>query len=335
VGTVSYWHGCFSELGLTGLYGSQRRLHVELVWRADSAEEFAPRAREWLTETKAELFGELDRRLPSDAVMRAPADSMLEVLGPPGATYATIHVRLKPFRPDSYGSSGVYSPRAWQRVLDRLQSAYPLEIRLWMMPLDAEGIMVKDERGTWSVDAGVGICRHEEDPRWVQFCIQASSQLVPWPESAEIQTAWVDFFERWAIRLDACYGHVTDDADDRGGTALEQAAYAAVGTYPPTIPRCREALRGYSWVTICAPELVGRLGGVAALAASGAFHEVRELPRGQALLRATPLVEEYEGAAVERAFRTLAPVLLPGRVDKMNAPALGRLVLGVDAADYR
>lgn len=51
-----------------------------------------------------------------------------------------------------------------------------------------------------------------------------------------------------------------------------------------------------------------------ALAASGAFGEVRELPGGQVLLRATPLLEQCEGAAVQRVFHALVPVLLSGRV---------------------
>jgi len=143
----------------------------------------------------------------------------------------------------------------------------------------------------------------------------------------------VSFVGTWADRLDACYAHVTDDADARG-TALEMATQRR-GIDPPTVPRCREVLRGYSWVTICAPELAERLGGVPALTASGAFYQVHKLSGGQVLLRATPLLEQYEGASVERVFRVLAPVLLPGWAAKPRAPVGARLMLGVDAADYQ
>ncbi|MGC1282944.1 MAG: hypothetical protein WA895_08420, partial [Streptosporangiaceae bacterium] len=76
-----------------------------------------------------------------------------------------------------------------------------------------------------------------------------------------------------------------------------------------------------------------RLGGAAALAASGAFAEVAELPGGQVFLRATPFIEDYQGDAVRRVFETLAPVLLAGRSRRPSRG--GRLVEDADAADYR
>jgi hypothetical protein len=163
--------------------------------------------------------------------------------------------------------------------------------------------------------------------------IEAPADLVSWPSPA-VQDEWVSFAETWATRLDACYGHLTDDASNTLGTALEMATQT-LGIDPPAVPRCHEVLRGYSWVTVCAAELAQRLGGAPALTASGAFYQVRDLPGGRVLLRATPLLEEYEGPAVERAFRALAPVLLPGRVDPKRAPLNARLLLGADAADHR
>jgi hypothetical protein len=101
-------------------------------------------------------------------------------------------------------------------------------------------------------------------------------------------------------------------------------------------PRCRAVLRGYSRVTICAAELAIRLGGASALAASGAFDEVRELPGGRVHLRATAAVEDLEGAAVRRAFEALAPVLLPGRPDPERLSGMpARLVRDCDAGDFR
>jgi hypothetical protein len=302
-----------------------RDLYAELECRVDSGDEFARLARDWLTQVKAELFPELDRHLPSDATLRAQtSEDLFGVIGPPNVTWASLHLQRKPS--PFGGSDGLYSPRAWQRVLNGLDS-HPFDIDLTMMPLDAEGRLVN------SPDAvSIGIHRQYDHPEWVQFVAEASSPLVPWQGSAKVQAEWVEFLERWAVQLNACYGHVADDAHPIVGTALEQAT---IGTATPTTPRCREVLRGYSWVTICAPELVDRLGGVAALTRSGAFYEVRELPGGQVLLQATPLLEQYEGVAVERVFRVLAPVLLPGRVDEVNSPRLWRLVVGVDAADYQ
>jgi hypothetical protein len=95
--------------------------------------------------------------------------------------------------------------------------------------------------------------------------------------------------------------HITDDAYTYA-TALERAVTG--GDYdPPLVPRCHEVLRGYSWVTICAAELAVRLGGAGALAASGAFDEVTELPGGQVFLRATPTLDEYQGEVVRRCSK--------------------------------
>lgn len=102
------------------------------------------------------------------------------------------------------------------------------------------------------------------------------------------------------------------------------------------MPRSREVLRGYSWVTVCAPELAARIGGAAALAATGAFDEATELTGGQVYLRATPALYDYEGTAVRRVFEALASVLLSGRPRPTSRAAMsGRLVKDVNAADYR
>jgi hypothetical protein len=307
---------------------AMRWLHLELTCRADSAEEFARHARSWLTEARTELFPGLSRRLPGAAVLRRQTDDPDAAIGPPGATWAHFYVRreVTPYRGTS---TQLYKPRAWQRLLDTLASAYPFAVNLVLLPLDEEGQPVDSQTAV-----SVVINRDQDDPRWVRFMLDAPEELISWRSSARVQEEWVSFVATWAARLDACYGHLTDDASDSRGTALEMATQI-LGIDPPTVPRCHEVLRGYSWVTVCAPELAQRLGGVRALTASGAFHQVRELPGGQVLLRATPLLEQYQGAAVERIFRVLAPVLLPGRADPELAPVGGRLVFGADAADYQ
>jgi hypothetical protein len=303
------------------------RLQLELTCRADSAEEFARHARSWLTEARTELFPELSRRLPGAAVLRRQTDDPDAVIGPPGGTWAHFDVHREA-TPTSGASTQLYRPRTWQGLLDTLASVHPFDVRLIMMPLNEAGQLMDRLASVSAV-----IRRDRDDPRWVQSMMSAPEELVSWRRSARIQDEWVSFVETWAARLDACYAHITDDADARG-TALEMATQTR-GIDPPTVPRCHEVLRGYSWVTVCAPELAERLGGAPALTASGAFHQVRELPGGQVLLRATPLLEQYQGAAVERVFRALAPVLLPGRADEIRAPVGARLVLGADAANYQ
>lgn len=307
-------------------------LQAALTTEAGSAVKFARIAIEWLTEARDELFGELSRGLQSEQPVpekESPFVPMLApVLGPPGATWATLLMQRTPF-PGSFTSPG-YSARTWQRLLSGLATTYPYHINLFMAPLDDTGRLGAED--TTVITTTMAVHRSHRSPRWVRFEAKAGS-AAGWSGSAAVQQAWADFVKSWATRLDACYGHLTDDADIHA-TALERAVQG--GDYdPPLVPRCRELLRGYSWVTICAPELVARLGGVSALAASGAFAEVTELPAGQVFLAATPTLEEYQGEAVRRVFQALAPVLLPGRPNPdLLAGWRARLVMDADAADY-
>lgn len=308
-------------------------LHAELVFRANSADEFARHAGPWLTEAWPELFPELAGGLAGEPALSGPDEDDPDApWGPPGAVYGEFLLRRKPF--PAHGRHARYTTQSWRKVVAGLGSAYPLEVDLLLTPLDENGQPYRPE-GYAGVNAGavvVSVLRRPECPEWVQCSITAPSLYLPWSGSEVEQQRWVDLLGSWAVRLDACYGHLTDDADSLYGTALERASVAQL---EETIPRCRTALRGYSWVTVCAAELAGRLGGVAALTASGAFHRVTELPGGQVLLRTTPLLEQYEGAAVTRVFEVLAPVLVTGRTrPEATYPGM-RLVIGVDAADYR
>ncbi|MFE1958794.1 hypothetical protein [Streptomyces sp. NPDC059479] len=79
-----------------------------------------------------------------------------------------------------------------------------------------------------------------------------------------------------------------------------------------SVREARKLLRGYSWTTVCPGELSERLGGPAALAATGAFHEVFPLAAGGVVLQATRTAAEYSDDAVRRVFEALRPVLPPG-----------------------
>jgi hypothetical protein len=312
-----------------------RTLHAELTAEADSAELFARMATEWLTEARNELFGGLSAGLQDDQppLPRGDPDPNAAlppppVLGPPGGTWATLLVRRKP---NSVWSTPSYSARNWRRLLSGLAKTYPYQVTLFMMPLDDTGRFSAEEPG--SVTATVAVHRSHSSPRWVRFEATAGADT-GWSGSAAVQRTWCDVLKSWATRFHACYGHITDDAGTHA-TALERAVTGGDWD-PPLVPRCHEVLRGYSWVTICASELAARLGGAGALAASGAFDEVIELPEGQVFLRATPTLEEYQGESVRRVFQVLAPVLLTGRPNPdMLAGLRARLVMDADAADYQ
>jgi hypothetical protein len=100
-----------------------------------------------------------------------------------------------------------------------------------------------------------------------------------------------------------------------------------------TVPRSRP--RGYSWATLVPPELVGELGGIGALRASGAFHEVDELGYGAAWLQATAELGDYDEAAARRVFDVLAPVLIGGMAERSFSKFHAPLAYDVNADDYR
>jgi hypothetical protein len=295
------------------------RLQAEVVARVPTAEGYGDLAAAWFTQARAEIFPDFD---------------------PPGRAAGTLEVRREPVLVG--GSEANYSDRAWRRLLGSLASQYPFHVQLLMDALDEQGLPMRPDRG-----ATVGVHRNHGRPEWVTFEIEGTigvsgstepDAIRPYPGELE----WAAFVKQWAIRADACYAHVSDDTEVMMGTALEQATTRDPAspwfarTPEETVPRCCEVLRGYSWVTVCSAELAAALGGAGALAGSGAFDEVSELPRGQVFLRATPTLAEYQGTALRRVFEALAPVLLTGRPDPMNwAMAHVRVVPDVDAADYR
>jgi hypothetical protein len=65
---------------------------------------------------------------------------------------------------------------------------------------------------------------------------------------------------------------------------------------------------------------------VDAVQASGAFHELRVLRTGSIWLQATERLEDHEGEALQRLFRTLAPVLPAGEPKPYVGEYLGRMV---------
>lgn len=300
-------------------------LHAELVLQPGSRGEFARLARAWLTEARARLFPELNTVLGAAGPSGEPPEEDDAPWGPPNGVWARLVVRRQP---QAIGGVSVpYSPRSWRQALESLERNPPFQIRLEMMPLDAAGR---------PLDAGppavLAVQRSQFDPRWARFEAEAPDRLTGWADSPGWPRSWAGFVRAQAAATGAQYGHVSDDATSHG-TALERAVLG-VTAEPPDIPRVRVVLRGYSWVTIVAAPLAERLGGAAALTASGAFSHVGGLPDGQVFLQATPDLAEYEGVAIRRVFGVLAPILRPGRPDpEAVSGGRARLVLDQDAAD--
>ena len=97
-----------------------------------------------------------------------------------------------------------------------------------------------------------------------------------------------------------------------GGTELTMQELDLPRSPQESIPAARSVLRGFSWVTVVPVGIAARLGGAAALAATGAFHRVAQLPPGQVWLQATEHFDDWNDERAAHVFAVLAPFLPPG-----------------------
>lgn len=215
-------------------------------------------------------------------------------------------------------SRRAWSERGWEAFL-KGPAKFPAGARLDLLELDSEGYSRHADR------ASVLLRTVDESREW----FQASCEFGSFPEGPRNRIARLAEEDArqfaWALvqEVPVTYGGVGDEGTAWNGTMLEMrlARDAAAG-----VAQSREVLRAYPWVTVCGPEIAARLGGAGELRATGAFHEVVELPTGSVWLQATERLADYEGEALHRAFRTLAPVLPPGRPRPYVGQEAGRIV---------
>lgn len=283
--------------------------------------------RRWLEEGARELVPEvwagLQDSLPlTDEMLRReiPRD---HPYGPPHGVWARLAVIPRPGRGRSW--IRVYSEGNWRRFVQRLDRR-PLAAEIALQELDQQGV-------PYSGELSVQVKSLEDYPTWVQLKV---SSLVRSEEGElrrpEVAQRWIDFLHRRVSEVSPSFGCINDDLVAKK-TMLDSAVRR--GGAVKSIVQGREVLRGYSWVTVCPAELVSRLGGIAALAESGAFARVEELPDGAALLQASDDFSGYDEDTMRRVFTTLAPVLpagVPRRGPFYDGP--WRLV-EEDAANYR
>jgi hypothetical protein len=292
-------------------------LRGELDGRAES-EGLARYARRWFEAAADGLLAGLLQDLrsgPPQSRRVFGSGASPEPWGEPGGLFASL-LRFDRLWGEAR-SKRVWSERAWKQFLDGLAD----------MPVAAEmRIFELDDRGkpSWNT-ATVSAQRVSEDGRWFRlWCEFLCSDPRPETRIAKLTTQdMVDLVRVTAAQIPATFGCVTDDGGAGGETALEDALLAL---WDEGIQRSGEVLRGYPWVTICAPEFVDRLGGVETLRASGAFHEVSVLSAGSVWLQATERLEDYQGAALRRVFQTVAPVLPPGQPKPYVGEYRGRMI---------
>jgi hypothetical protein len=303
------------------------------VAEVGSPEAFAELGRGWLTGCMEEVFGPLWQRLREDPLSKATVRAWDEVNGIGQAGPNQVFGELITYRKNAFNAGRVwYSQRSWDRFLDSLSKG-PFGVHVRMLPMDSAGFPAWRSTMVRSGVCDIGVRWDRRSPGWVRFSFSALAGPPPdWPESGEMQESWAGFVRRQAARMQACAGGMTDDWGPGGHTALQRTT--TPGNLLLRVQQSREALQGYSWVTVVAPEVAVRLGGAAAVSGSGAFCEIQEFPDGALWLRATPVVNDFTGDRVRKVFEALAPVLITGTV-KFEGQEVFRLVEGVDAVDYR
>ncbi|MGA5305970.1 hypothetical protein ACPCHT_39200 [Nucisporomicrobium flavum] len=184
--------------------------------------------------------------------------------------------------------------------------------------------------------------RPEESPGWQRIGAYVAEPLFVDPAyGVEVQRLWLGLLRSFADRYNPAFGQVDYGFDTTGSTALEKALHPDLDFEyrdpEHTIAESRRWLRGYAWLTIVPAELTDRLGGAAALRASGSFHEVSELEHGGLWLQATEDYRQYGPQQVAQVFRALASVLRPGPTwqrDQIAGKPVPRVVYE-DAAAYQ
>lgn len=223
----------------------------------------------------------------------------------------------------------VYSPEALEVVLDCVPTR-PVRTKLEIKELDGRGVPYEGE-GFFAVVLNAV----EDMPECVQFMVWSKVSVEEAdPLRPGVSQRWARVVRELADMVDVSYGQIGVDFVFHGEAPLD-GLLRRRGVIK-SVRLAREVLRGYSWVTICPPELAGRLGGVSGMVDSGAFATVKELTHGGLWLQATPDAAAYDQAAVWRVFKALAPMLPTGmpRADPAR-PDRRPQIAWDDAANWR
>jgi hypothetical protein len=322
-----------SETARLARFAAHRTLRCMIDVEMPSAERYAAIARRWFDagfsvlapEQRAAL--ETGPKLPPEAIRR-PIPG-----GPPGATWGFVSAtRYFPKNVTKAGiqtythkeSSRVWSPASWKWFLGQLADP-PNDATLGTAHLQDEG----SPSPGYQEDPRIRLTawRPKELPTWLRLAFSAAESDLNDPER---QQSWLAFIRETVAELNPAFGIVDYQYDSLyGKTAVERLVRGIGVDRAEKIPRSRELLRGYDWLTICPQELADRLGGVEALRGISAFHEVAQLPGGGVWLLATADYRDYDEAATDRVFRALAPVLPPG------TPVLANQKRAEQGRDYR
>jgi len=189
-----------------------------------------------------------------------------------------------------------YSPSSWELLMDRLAE---------LPETGSVEAVTNSERGGPG-DPSFTVAIRQDDDDWLILEADVDVELAARPEGQAV------ILNVLRVAAEGC--NPTSGLLYTPESSLQTPLEVALDVWPfETIPRSRQVLRDYGWLTIMAQELGDRLGGLPALRASGAFHEAAQLNAGGYWLLATERWEDYGLDQAEKLFELFAPILPPGR----------------------
>jgi hypothetical protein len=278
---------------------------VELNLESEPGEPLARLLTSWFEGALHELAAAARARLAEQG--KLPADSVRRSgipCGPPDGLWGFVTIVRNGRR-----SPRVFSEKNVSWFLEQLRDP-PQDAELGIMVLNADGM--PDARTPDLLRVGFGYGGFEA-PGWLRLRLRTEPD---WRHATDAmarahETAMVGFLRSRADLLNPSYGSIGDEAPGIGDTSLE-ACLPVVISPAEQLPAGRARLRGYSWVTVLAAELIDKVGGVSALQRSGEFAEVVPLAHGGLWLQATEHLADYDDDAMLRVWQALKPVIPPG-----------------------
>ncbi|HVK30015.1 MAG TPA: hypothetical protein VM575_16870 [Nocardioides sp.] len=281
-------------------------LHAEIDIELPSLDVYSTIAQAWLTDGPAALAAPqmeaaLDARLTEKSLSRH-----LGSFGPPGTAWGSVIIA--PYSRPRHRAASLYAftERSYARFLAKLSAEIPERAELLFYEIDTVG-----EPVSFYVHLD-GPHIDDGRPGFVRLIAHRPGRVAD-----DVAHRWATFTESFlaSLAVPVVYGHVANDmAEETARTALEMATDG----WPFEASDPLE-LRGYSWLTALSPGQAARLGGTDALRGS-AFVQITELGSGSVLLKATERLSEYDGAAIERVWEALRPLLPAG--EPLPPPAL-------------
>ncbi len=283
----------------------------------EDSEEFGSVAEAWIVDAFASLSTQELDPLSCGLDLKGRAGVLRQAgvrYGEPGELWVTIS---KYVEFESRMKVQPWTKKTWADLLNDLREV-PAFVEIRASILDGQGF----PGNRWMT---VSLRREVEVPEWITMTVRRDSRVFADPVSgAAAQELWLDFLGR---RLDAgttpLFGSLSDDGD--GVTFRTELEDQSGLFHDETLPVMDRLLRGYSWVTVCSPDVGRQLGGPNDPRVQEAFFRAEEVAGGALLLRATQDIRDYGPGDIAAVHGALVDVLpsaprggpVPGRASRI------------------